>query len=490
MKKILYFLSIFTLISSCSALDKEPLDVYTKEVITQEGQNNGEGVKYTTKEQAVTLLQSCYTELRSEYFQFDQFQLQETLSDNAYAGGNDIPTINLDYYTYDALNTVTARDWGYLYGAIAKTNTFITHVPNITDLAFSVVEKNRMVGEAKFLRAYFYFLMTNYWGDVPLVLEEAPTITADNVEKVHALLYPPRTAQSEVYNQIVKDLTDALQSVADANPLSSDKSIVTKGTVNGLLAKVYATLKEYDNCIAAAQKVIDAGYTLTPTFRELWDLTNEHSTESLLEVDFTAAAGNWTEWILFDYAKTSTGTLDWQRFCTPAHALITNFESENDNIRLAETVYTGIVSWNVHWPNDNYKFEYKIRNNANNIILLRLADIVLIKAEAHAQKGDFTTAMTLVNQIRNRVGLPAKSATSKENALDIILLERQLELAFECHRWFDLLRYGKTIEIMDKVKDKTNDFVYRGKLSSHRLVLPVPQSEIDKNPNLTQNQGY
>lgn len=478
----------FSFASCTSYLDRDPLGTYTKDNIQTE--ENTDENKYTTKAHAVTLMNSCYEDLKGEYFQFDQFQIQETCSDNAYAGGNDLPTIQLDYFKYDALNSVIKRDWKYMYTGIAKANAVIQFVPNIKDPELTATEKTQMVGQAKFFRAYYYYILTAMWGEVPLVLKVAPNITADNINEVYPILYPSKASQTDVFAQIEKDLTEALPAVLPADAHAANKSIITAGTVNALLAKVYATQHKYDQTIAACQAVISAGYQLLPDFASLWDLSNEHSAESILEVNFTADAGNWTEWILFDFLLTSQGNLDWQRFCTPTHTLIDNFIAESDNIRLAQTVYTGRVSWDVHWPADNYKFPFKIRNKANNLILFRLADILLLKAEAHAAKGQTSEAMALVNQVRARVSLPAKTATTAEAASAIVLKERQLELAFEGHRWFDLLRTGKAIEIMDQSKDKTNTFVYRGQLAPFRLIFPIPQSELDINVNLTQNPGY
>ena len=140
-------------------------------------------------------------------------------------------------------------------------------------------------------------------------------------------------------------------------------------------------------------------------------------------------------------------------------------------------------------------------DGTQNFYIFRLADIILIKAEALAHSGDLAGAMTLVNQIRTRVNLAnIAPATSQDDAINKILNERFLELAFEGQRWFDLKREGKSIEILSQQtypvynpvtqSNVVTPMPYIGNLSTNDLVWPVPQSVIDNNPNLTQNPGY
>jgi hypothetical protein len=145
-----------------------------------------------------------------------------------------------------------------------------------------------------------------------------------------------------------------------------------------------------------------------------------------------------------------------------------------------------------YWPLSKYPFLAKYNdpsNGTNDFYMIRLPDILLLKAEALVEKGDIPGAMALVTQVRARVNLPAKTATSADDARAKIALERRLELAFEGHRWFDLLRTGKAIEVMNAQKDGSgNNLNYN--VQAYRLLLPIPQTQIDLNPKLVQNPQY
>ncbi|MEO6175155.1 MAG: RagB/SusD family nutrient uptake outer membrane protein [Flavobacterium circumlabens] len=185
---------------------------------------------------------------------------------------------------------------------------------------------------------------------------------------------------------------------------------------------------------------------------------------------------------------------DWKKFMTPSNDLIQTFTNEGDVVRKKSSVIVKEVSWtDNYWTSAGYPFAYKMRitDGKQNFYILRLADIILLKAEALTQTGDNAGAMTLVNQVRARVGLPKVSAASQGDALDLILKERKMELAFEGHRWFDLKRTAKAIEILSKQKDGKGAILpYAGNLNQDRLLWPIPQTKKDANPNLIQNPGY
>lgn len=130
-------------------------------------------------------------------------------------------------------------------------------------------------------------------------------------------------------------------------------------------------------------------------------------------------------------------------------------------------------------------------DGTQNFYIFRLSDILLLKAEAQAQTGDLAGAAVNVNKIRTRAALSPVAFATKADAIDKILKERYLELAFEGHRWFDLKRTGKSVEMLSQQKDGTGKILpYAGNLTAGRLLWPIPQVQRDKNPNLTQNPGY
>ena len=136
---------------------------------------------------------------------------------------------------------------------------------------------------------------------------------------------------------------------------------------------------------------------------------------------------------------------------------------------------------------------YKTRSKYNSIIKIRLADILLLKAEAYVETGNLQAAAALVNTVRNRAklaDLPATTVSSKEKMADAVLNERRLELAYEGQRWFDLVRTGKVFSILNSLNTRDSGRLPMTPVTEETVLLPVPQTQIDKNPNLTQNKGY
>ena len=184
----------------------------------------------------------------------------------------------------------------------------------------------------------------------------------------------------------------------------------------------------------------------------------------------------------------------WAKWVTPSRDLIAAFDKEGDVIRRDQTIVYYDCSWSNYYPATHYPFMYKCRSAYNSIIKLRGADIQLLKAEALAHKGDLASAATLVNEIRARVSLPElePSKTSSEEAmLNSILNERRLELALEGQRLFDLVRFGKLLEVMNGIDSRDEGRLPQSRpfVEDHRL-MPIPQTALDKNSNLVQNPGY
>jgi len=141
----------------------------------------------------------------------------------------------------------------------------------------------------------------------------------------------------------------------------------------------------------------------------------------------------------------------------------------------------------------NYPFAYKMRdtNGNQNFYLARLADILLLKAEALASLGDVSGAMALVNQVRTRAGISTITATDQVDAINKVLEERLMELAFEGDRWFDLKRMGKAVEVLSQQRDGNGVVIpTASNINQNRLLWPIPQDKLDANPQLTQNPGY
>lgn len=389
----------------------------------------------------------------------------------------------------NATNSNVSRDWRYLYSTIGKTNSVINNVNTCPDPLLTPERKKVIIAEASFIRAYMYFQLVQLWGDVPLQLKEVTTISASNLLEIYPLLYPPRAAMAEVYNQIIADLETALAGV----PVTAiNKGYVTKGAVNSMLAYVYATQEPHDwNKVSQyCDAVIGGGYSLMPEYNDLWNNLNENCAESIFEINYTGGStdGNWG-------TKMFRG-VDWKKFNIPSNDLVKAFDEEQDTLRKnASIIFLDMTGkWSdPDWPQNHYPFVNKYRNfnegSDQNYIFIRLADILLLKAEALNQNGDVAGAATLVNQIRHRAKLQDTPAATQDAMRLAIEKERRLELAFEAHRWFDLKRTGRAIDVMKNAVGPDGQKIGYD-INQNRLVWAIPQGEIDKNKQLVQNPGY
>lgn len=455
--------------------------------------NEGQGTAGSYIKDAATAeaaLASCYSFFRNggaEYYVLDYFNIGDAQSDNGYAGADNAAGFEIDEFRMLSTNSWAARDWTYLYNHITACNSVIANVPNVTDPALTANRKAQIVAEAQFIRARAYFDLVRIFGDVPLVLKELPTITSDNLSEIYPLLYPSRTSADSVYMQITDDLKSAVQVVPAS---AANKGFVTKGAVYTLLAKIAATHKpvNWPEVQSYADQVIALGYSLLPVYEELWDGNHENSAESIFELNFDGwdTGGNWGTFMFF-------GT-DWKKFCNPSNDMIRAYQEEGDEVRLASTITFDDV--NGKWGDarlslDSFPFFYKMRKTdaSQNIIIYRLADILLLKAEALNEQGNVSDANDIITDIRTRVHLDPLNITDQATMRLAIEKERRLELAFEGQRWYDLVRTDRAIPVMEAVKDgKGVSLGYHPTAQS--LLWPIPQGEMDQNANLKQNEGY
>jgi hypothetical protein len=283
-----------------------------------------------------------------------------------------------------------------------------------------------------------------------------------------------------------------------ANP---SKLIISKGVVNATLAKVYATLPtpNWDSVKYYCDKVIP-DYSLLPLYSQLWDNAHKSNAEAIWELTYEGYSGSDKigSWVPSNFVGGSIGSYEgggWKKFNLPSNSLINLFNSEGDNVRLTNSVtfldITGQFS-DPNWPSNNYPFITKYNDpnsGTNDFYLIRLPDILLLKAEALVKENDLTGALAIVSSIRARVGLSPKTGAMADAVNQIIADERRMELAFEGYRWFDLLRTGKAIEVMNaQIGGSGNNLNYN--VQPFRLIMPVPQNQIDLNPLLDQNPGY
>jgi len=482
---LLFCISLVLLVSCTDVLNTVPIT--DKVRIAQD--NNAQVIQNAAD--AELAMKSCNAIFASEFWQFDYFFLGDAGADVAYAGADGDEFFQIDEYRVIATNYVIARDWGHLTDDVKRCNLILNYVNEVPDL--SPERKEEMIGEASLYRALTRFMGAQIWGDFPIVNTTITAINNQNFDAIYPSLFPSRKPIDEVYASIIADCEVALAKAPD----NSFKFRANKGAAKALLAKVYATKPNPDwtKVNQYCEEIINTGgYSLMTTYDNLFDNKHEGNVESIWEVNGEGAGTNLNAWCTNVFLGNN-----WKKFNTPSHTLNNAFTANADTKRKASTIKRLPTTFaDPYWTSFlQFPNPWKMRatDGTQNYYIFRLADIILLKAEALAHTGDLVGSMTLVNRIRTRVSLPNVSpAISQDDAINKILNERFLELAFEGQRWYDLKREGKSIEVLTKqTYTKLGLEVpmpYANNISQNDLIWPIPQSELDNNTNLKQNLGY
>ena len=501
------------MIGSCNVIDHEPISALSQSTF------------FGTKSDANAALMGAYDGMQQ--LVEDMFIYGEVRSDNVkgtYGSRGGAPDLHLFYnQTITPDNSYTR--WTEFYSAINRVNGVIALVPDIVakDPEFTQLEANNIVGEALYLRALTYFYLARIWGDVPLVLEPSLSGSAD--------FQVPKSTHQEILEQVISDLNLALdnQYLPQTYPNAIQaKGRVTVAAAQALLASVHLWLGNYQDAADNAKKVMDNNrYTLVPG--ELWYTIfagDQNSSESIFEFQFNLAQQETNR--LF---WATNGLAGGAYVTSPSQETLTLWANEGDLVRGAgrsyrDSFYPKIFKYEMIVPDDRDVYpavdlvpirESLGNESDGNFIVSRLPDVILMRAEALNRLGQKQDAINLVNSIRARVGLPTANivgsndkltaSSSMEEIEDAIMHERRLELAFEGHRWFDLMRvalHGRPQYLIDRVmtsdriekesgkfgaidKDIPGPEVIQDPMSWY---LPIHRQEIQENRNLTQNPYY
>ncbi|TCC96506.1 RagB/SusD family nutrient uptake outer membrane protein [Pedobacter hiemivivus] len=410
----------------------------------------------------------------------------------------------VDQFLASSSNTLLQDYWRDSYTAIMRCNDVLDHVDAIE---MSAVAKNQAIGEVKFLRAFHYFNLVRQFGGVPLRLSVTKS-PSDSPSK-------GRASADEVYNQIITDLNDAANNLPDASSYpSGDKGRVSKGSANALLGEVYMTQRKFSDALIALRKV--TGYSLMATYASIFLTTEKNNVESVFEIQYYSTAGtNLSSNFMYQFAPFNSGSVvtgdsktnlsfgsGWN---TPTTDLISAYEAGDlrKNVSLGEgfTDASGFVAV-PYVKKYNQGFVQPGQTNVN-FPVIRYADVMLMIAEC-LNEGGFVAngeAFTLLNEIRRRAGLPFKTSGNPIPALnvnsqaafrDAIYQERKIELAFENHRWYDLVRTGTAIAVMNahgqrEILKAPSQFPAGSyQVTQNKLLLQIPQREVTLD-NLPQN---
>ncbi|WP_018462837.1 RagB/SusD family nutrient uptake outer membrane protein [Segatella paludivivens] len=500
-KSIIIGVSALSL-TACS-LDYDPISTPTE--LTQGTSSDTATAVLKDRQAAIDQRTNLYELLknRQEHWHLDYLLVGDSHTDNAYAGTTGAEVEPYETNSIDASNSVLGRDWSRYLEDVAKANVLINGLEELkTKGLVSDNEYHQWKAEGELFRALVMFNMARLWGSFPIITKVAKTITAENVGEVYPTYFPPRSTDKECYQQIISDLSDAEQYAPDFN--SADRTVLSKVVAQAMFAKVYAEkpVQDYSKVIEYADKVRGvAGMALEPDFSTLWgydadkkDCVKRNTSEGILEVHWTTGNANWESWMYGRSLENYDYYFSWAKWITPSRDLIKDFESENDTTRMNQTIVYYACKWSNYYPASRYPFMYKYRSGYNNQYKLRLADIILLEAEAYAYKGDNTKSADLVNLIRNRAKLPnltADKTATKEAMIEAVLHERRLELALEGERWYDLCRNNKVEEYLNGLNNRDSGrLLQRKQYDANSYLLPIPQSALDENTNLQQNPGY
>jgi hypothetical protein len=535
MKKFYYLLLTF-LMAGVSSCDPSLLDIANENSIST-------GVFWKTEADAEAAVISIY----------NMYYRQGTWTRNLYTQLNGMADDGVSYAAWVNLYEFTrfiftdynfyessGKVWTEHYIAIYRTNQVLD---KIIDIPFAdETHKNDLIGQAKFFRAFYYFYLSAFYDNVPLVLW-----TSSAGDK------PAQNTADEVFTQIEEDLWDAVGKLPPTRE-PADYGRVTKGAAYAMLAKTYMQHHKYDEAIKCFEWLIDEEgkdyYDLVPNYGDNFSNATENNKEAVLEIQFSLM-----NYVGFDQtdnfmdANAQLGTqiemnqtpynLGWnnieaRRWLVDYFKREKNVEGKNDE-RLFYTLWynnaqtdfpdrdatvygrpwSTWVSTGLNWGDRVFIKKYSTPHaadywdthtapyywNDNNYRLIRYADLLLLYAEALNETSGTPPpkAVECVNRVRNRAKLPnlqnstyyngAQIVGSKDLFREHLKIERGLELAFECVRWIDLKRWGlndqATINELRSRDEDFNNFVI-GK--NH--CMPIPQNEVDNNPNLYQNAGY
>ena len=392
--------------------------------------------------------------------------------------------------------------WDGMYIGINNANLLLSKV---TPDSYKEANKNTYMGEAYFLRAHYYYILVRLYGGVPLRLEPfEPGESADIA----------RNTVDEVYAQILSDCKNAVNMLPPKSSYGdADRGRACKEAAMAMLADIYLTLAPnhrdyYNEVVTLCNNIAAMGYDLTQcNYADNFNATINNGAESLFEVQYSGSTeydfwggDNQASWLSTFMGPRNSGMVagayGWN---LPTEEFVKQYE-DGDLRKDITVLYQGCpafdgMEYKRSWSNTGYnvrKFlvsktvspEYN--TNPNNFVVYRYADVLLKKAEALNEQGHPDQAAEPLNIVRKRAGLTELPTTLTQTEMrEKIIHERRMELAFEGHRWFDMIRVDNGNYALTFLKS-----IGKNNVTKERLLLPIPQTEMDSNHLMTQNPGY
>lgn len=407
-------------------------------------------------------------------------------SDEAIPGGDGSrPGINeIDGFNHSAATQELNDYWKLNYTGIVQTNTVIHKTPMIdADEAL----KNRIIGEALFLRAWYHFVLSQVFGDIPLIT------TIQDPDEV----FVARTPKAQVWMQVVADAEQAA-SLLPVSHSGNDVGRATKGAALALAAKAYLYLEDYQSVVNRVADIKGLGvYSLVADYEDNFRENTQNNSESVWEIQHAnlelGVGNNLNQW------WASKKVPDGYGFAEVTPEFIAAFEPGDPRLRFTVArhnepyfgyIYKASFSSTGSSPRKFLQDTSEVTQKSDgdiNYTAIRYAEVLLWEAEALTELNRNADALAPLEEVRARAraqaadpitALPAITTTVQSELIDAIRHERLVELGFEFHRFFDLVRWGIAGDVLDNFVVGKNE------------VFPIPQTELDLNPNLTQNAGY
>jgi starch-binding outer membrane protein, SusD/RagB family len=405
------------------------------------------------KASAETAVNGVYDSFRG-YYSVNFQSIGYLSGDNIQWTGSQSQIQEFINHRVNAENSTISAVWTGIYGTLNRINHVIEKVPNVQDPLLTAPLKNKLIGEAYFLRALAYFDLARIWGGVPIVIK--PTATPADNRGIE------RATQEQVYAQVLADLNAAEPLL----PATTDRFRATQKTVWALKARYYLYQKDYVKAEEYATKVISdaANYKLVTPYNAFFANDARGTTESVFEIFYSVNEtnvhrGQWQP-------QEKGGTRQW----APNDAfvaLVNDPEIGGNRNTLIAKDNQG------RWYGNMY-----YRSPATDpTFVIRIAELYLIRAEARAHTGSLAGALADLNAIRERAGIAKSTASPADQLLLAIENERRIEFALEPHRWFDLVRTGRAATVLS-ITD------------ANRLLLPIPAEQLLIDKALKQNPGY
>lgn len=422
------------------------------------------------KKSADAALNGLYSELQSGDYYGSEIQIiSGVTSDNSQSVGTWDFYREMDTYVTNPGNLENRNFWAQAYATINHANNIIAKVPDLDNV--SQADKDRIMGQAYFIRGLAYFDLTKTFGGIPGVYgtKGVPIVTKPSKE----VTYPSRSSLKDSYNQVESDLKEAESRLDGFN----DPTRASEAAAKALLSRLYLSLRDYSNAEKYASEVINNySFKLVEDFASIF--IDEKTSSAIFELAFNSSdqegLRNW--W--FPSSRGGRGDIALHR--SFAKMVLSRPNDERGNL-IGYDKNVGVY----------YPEKYQKASNGDNFQILRLAEMYLNRAEARAQQNDLNGALDDLNKIRNRAGLQDTTGTgvsNKDEVLGAIYHEENVEFFEEGHRWYDLLRTGRAMKVLQNIDRKNGEPV--SLTDKGRRVFPIPAHDIDANDNIEQNDAY